>query len=232
MEMGSISFWELFSNADAFISHAAQAGGIYVYLLLFLIYFLETGIILFAILPGDSLIFVCGAASAAGILDPVNAFLAISFGAIFGNNLSYCIGVWLGNRIYDGSISWIDKNGMAKTQNFFKKHGSFTILLARFVPFVRSCAPMVAGAARMNLVSFNVSGVIGAVLWAGIILLLGDLFGNIPFVKNNLSLILITGILCGTVPIVCTAVWKELKSHCRSKNHPECTSQDNKNEKK
>ncbi len=209
--MGSISFWDLFSNADAFISHAAQAGGIYVYMLLLLIYFLETGVILCAILPGDSLIFVCGAAAAAGILDPVNAFLAIFLGAVLGNNLSYYVGVWLGNRIYDGSISWIDKNSMAKTQLFFQKHGNYTILLARFVPFVRSCAPMVAGAARMNLLSFNVSGVIGATLWAGIILLLGYLFGNIPFVKNNLSLILVTGILFGTVPILGTAIWKELK---------------------
>jgi len=136
---------------------------------------------------------------------------------IMGNNLSYYVGVWLGNRIYDGSISWIDKNGMAKTQLFFQKHGNYTILLARFVPFVRSCAPMVAGAARMNLVSFNISGAIGAVLWAGIILLLGYLFGNIPFVKNNLSLILVTGILCGTVPVLGTAIWKEFKAF-REKN--------------
>lgn len=142
------AFLEMFRNSDQFIAHMSAEYGIYVYLFLFTVYFLETGIVICALLPGDSLIFVSGAASAAGILNPLGAFLAIALGACFGNTVAYGIGYFLGSKIYDGSIKWIDQQQMAKTQAFFAKHGKLTIVLARFVPIIRSFAPLVAGAAK------------------------------------------------------------------------------------
>ena len=206
-------FLELFRNGDVFIAHVAQTYGALIYFFLFMIYFCETGIVVCALLPGDSLIFVTGAACATGILDPISAFLAISLGAILGNTLSYYIGLWLGNKIYDGSIKWIDQASMQKTQAFFAKHGGLTIVLARFVPVIRSFAPLVAGAAKMKIGFFELSGAVGAFAWAGIIICLGYLFGNIPFIKNNLSLILIGGIVLGLSPFVIGFIVKKWKSH-------------------
>lgn len=167
---------------------------------------------------GDSLIFVSGAASAAGILDPFGAFFAIALGACFGNTVAYAIGYYLGNKIYDGSIKWIDQQQMAKTQAFFVKHGKLTIVLARFVPIIRSFAPLVAGAAKMNRLNFEASGTVGAVLWAGIILSAGHLFGNIPFIKDNLSLILVGGIVLGLAPFVIGYIVKKWRQHPDPKN--------------
>lgn len=207
------AFLELFRNGDQFIAHMASEYGFYVYVFLFMVYFLETGIVVCALLPGDSLIFVTGAAAAAGILSPIGAFFAIALGACMGNTLSYAIGYYLGNKIYDGSIKWIDHASMMKTQDFFAKHGNLTIGLARFVPVIRSFAPLIAGAARMNRLNFEVSGTIGAVLWAGIIIAAGYLFGNIPFIKNNLSLILICGIVLGLAPFVIGFIVRKWKQH-------------------
>ena len=196
------AFLEMFRNSDQFIAHMSAEYGIYVYLFLFTVYFLETGIVICALLPGDLLIFVSGAASAAGILDPFGAFFAIALGACFGNTVAYAIGYYLGNKIYDGSIKWIDQQQMAKTQAFFVKHGKLTIVLARFVPIIRSFAPLVAG----------------AVLWAGIILSAGHLFGNIPFIKDNLSLILVGGIVLGLAPFVIGYIVKKWRQHPDPKN--------------
>ena len=130
----------------------------------------------------------------------------------------YAIGYYLGNKIYDGSIKWIDQQQMAKTQAFFAKHGKLTIVLARFVPIIRSFAPLVAGAAKMNRLNFEVSGTVGAVLWAGIILSAGHLFGNIPLIKDNLSLILVGGIVLGLAPFVIGYIVKKWRQHPDPKN--------------
>ena len=122
------------------------------------------------------------------------------------------------NKIYDGSIKWIDQQQMTKTQAFFAKHGKLTVVLARFVPIIRSFAPLVAGAAKMNRLNFEASGTVGAVLWAGIILSAGHLFGNIPFIKDNLSLILVGGIVLGLAPFVIGYIVKKWRQHPDPKN--------------
>ena len=179
------AFLEMFRNSDQFIAHMSAEYGIYVYLFLFTVYFLETGIVICALLPGDSLIFVSGAASAAGILNPLGAFLAIALGACFGNTVAYGIGYFLGSKIYDGSIKWIDQQQMAKTQAFFAKHGKLTIVLARFVPIIRSFAPLVAGAAKMSRLNFEVSGTVGAVLWAELSLPPVTFLGIFPSLRTT-----------------------------------------------
>ena len=181
---------ELFRNADHFIMYIAQTYGWWVYLVLFMIFYSETGIVICAFLPGDSLLFIAGAAAAAGALNP-----------------------WL--LIV---ISWIDQDALKKTHDFYEKHGGKTIVLARFVPIVRSFAPLVAGAAKMNPLRFELYSGGGAIVWVGGIVLAGYLFGNIPFIKNNLSLILVVGILAALVPFSCALLvqlWRKyvLKQH-------------------
>ncbi len=202
---------ELFRDADQFILHAAESYGIWIYFILFAIFFSETGIVICAFLPGDSLLFISGAAAATGVLNPLALILIITFGAIIGNTTNYYIGRWLGNKIYDGSITWIDQKALQRTHDFYEKHGGKTIVLARFIPIVRSFAPLVAGAARMDALKFELYSGFGALVWVGSLVGAGYLFGNIPFIKHNLSLILLLGILAALGPLtiaVLVQLWK------------------------
>ena len=203
---------ELFTNADHFLVTLATDYGAAVYAVMFLIYFLETGVVVCSFLPGDSLLFVAGTVAAAGTMNPLGLMLAVILGACFGNTLGFHTGRWLGSRIYDGSIKWIDSEKLAKTQGFYEKHGGKTIVLARFVPIVRAFAPLVAGAAKMSMGRFELFSGFGAVLWSVSIIGVGYLFGNIPVVKNNLSMILLLGVAAAAAgPVVVSLVWKYLQ---------------------
>ncbi len=200
---------ELFTNADHFLVTLATEYGWVVYLAMFLIFFAETGIVVMAFLPGDSLLFVSGTVAAAGTMSPWGLMLAVILGACVGNTLGFHTGRWLGNKIYDGSIRWINADKLHKTQIFYEKHGGKTIVLARFVPIVRAFAPLVAGAARMSMTRFEIYSALGAVIWAVSLIGVGYLFGNIPIVKNNLSMILLLGVIAaGMGPVVVAIGWK------------------------
>lgn len=200
---------ELFTNADHFLVTLATEYGWLVYAAMFLIFFLETGIVVMAFLPGDSLLFVAGTVAAAGTMSPWGLMLAVILGACLGNTLGFHTGRWLGNRIYDGSIRWIDAKKLQKTQVFYEKHGGKTIILARFVPIVRAFAPLVAGAAKMSMGRFELYSGLGAVIWAVGLIGLGYLFGNIPIVKNNLSMILLLGVIsAASGPVIVALAWK------------------------
>ena len=214
---------ELFTNADHFLVTLATEYGWLVYAAMFLIFFLETGIVVMAFLPGDSLLFVAGTVAAAGTMSPWGLMLAVILGACLGNTLGFHTGRWLGNRIYDGSIRWIDAKKLQKTQVFYEKHGGKTIVLARFVPIVRAFAPLVAGAAKMSIGRFELYSGLGAVIWAVGLIGLGYLFGNIPIVKNNLSMILLLGVIsAASGPVIVALAWKyqhTLKIFQRKKEH-------------
>lgn len=200
---------DLFTNADQFLVTLATEYGWLVYLAMFLIFFGETGIVVLAFLPGDSLLFVSGTVAAAGTMSPWGLMLAVILGACAGNTLGFHTGKWFGNKIYDGSISWIDAEKLHKTQIFYEKHGGKTIVLARFVPIVRAFAPLVAGAARMSMARFELYSGLGAILWAVSLIGVGYLFGNIPIVKNNLSMILLLGVVAAAMgPVVVAVGWK------------------------
>ena len=139
----------------------------------------------------------------------VYAAMFLILGACLGNTLGFHTGRWLGNRIYDGSIRWIDAKKLQKTQVFYEKHGGKTIVLARFVPIVRAFAPLVAGAAKMSMGRFELYSGLGAVIWAVGLIGLGYLFGNIPIVKNNLSMILLLGLIsAASGPVIVALAWK------------------------
>lgn len=186
---------ELFTNADHFLIKIATDYGTWIYVCMFLIFFFETGFVFMSFLPGDSLLFVSGTIAAAGTMNPLGLMLAVILGAIFGNSVGYGTGKWLGTKIYDGSIRWIDNTKLQKTHDFYKRHGGKTVVLARFIPIVRAFAPLIAGAARMNYLRFELYSGLGALVWAVSIIGAGYLFGNIPLIKDNLTMILLLGIL-------------------------------------
>jgi membrane-associated protein len=162
-----------------------------------------------AFLPGDSLLFVAGADAAqqAG-LNVVVLMVVITLAAILGNTVNYYIGAWLGHKVYDGTISWIDKAALDKTHNFYERWGGVTLILARFTPVVRSFAPLVAGASQMEIHKFQFYNAIGAALWVVSLVGAGYLFGNVPIVRENLGVILIVGIAAVVGPLVLAAVMR------------------------
>lgn len=200
---------ELFTQADHFLVTVASEYGMFVYTAMFLIFFCETGIVIMAFLPGDSLLFVAGTVAAAGTMNPWLLIIAVILGACAGNTLGFHTGRWLGKRIYDGSIHWINSEKLEKTNLFYQKHGGKTIILSRFVPIVRAFAPLVGGAARMSMLRFEFYSAIGAVIWAVSIIGAGYLFGNLPFVKNHLSMILVVGVISAAAgPVIVALCWE------------------------
>lgn len=210
---------DLFTNADRFLTTIATEYGILIYIVMFLIFFLETGIVVMAFLPGDSLLFVAGAVTASGAIDPWWLTAIVSLGAILGNTSNFYIGSWLGHKIYDGSISWIDQEALNKTHNFYMSHGGKTIFLARFVPIVRTFAPLIAGAASMPVSKFEFYSITGAIAWVYGLVWAGHLFGNIPFIKQHLTAILLCGIGFALIPTTFLALSRFLKRRRSAKSN-------------
>lgn len=206
--MQGINWADLFNAMDTFlIALVGQYGG-WVYFTLFCIFFSETGLVFMAFLPGDSLLFVAGAVAATGAMNVWLLMAVILAGAILGNTVNYYIGNWLGHKVYDGTIGWIDPVALRKTHDFYERHGGKTLVIARFMPVVRTFAPLVAGAGDMTFARFQVFNVIGAALWVFSLVGGGYLFGNVPFIKENLSIILIVGIVAVVAPLALAAIWR------------------------
>jgi len=207
--MEGINWVDLFTAMDKFLLAIVARNAFMVYVVLAAIFFSETGLVFMAFLPGDSLLFVAGAVAAqqAG-LNVVVLMVVITLAAILGNTVNYYIGAWLGHKVYDGTISWIDKAALDKTHNFYERWGGVTLILARFTPVVRSFAPLVAGASQMEIHKFQFYNAIGAALWVVSLVGAGYLFGNVPIVRDNLGIILIVGIAAVVGPLVLAAVMR------------------------
>ena len=192
---------DLVLHVDQHLATFVQHYGVWVYALLFAIIFIETGVVVMPFLPGDSLLFVVGAMCAVGVLSlPVS--LALLFAAaVSGNHSNYSIGYWLGPRVFQWERSrWFNKDAFNKAHEFFERYGGITLVLARFVPFLRTFAPFVAGVTRMSRAHFLFFDLVGGGLWICGVVLAGYFFGNIPWVKDNLdkiiwAMILIPGVL-------------------------------------
>jgi membrane-associated protein len=187
-----------------------------VYLTLAAIFFSETGLVFMAFLPGDSLLFVAGAVSAlpqaqAKGLNVHLLTIVITLAAVIGNTVNYAIGAWLGKKVYDGTIGWIDQDALKKTHDFFERHGGKTVMIARFIPVIRSFAPLVAGASGMDFRRFQVFNVLGALTWVVSLVYGGFLFGNIPIIRDNLGIILIVGIAAVVGPLLLAALMRLLR---------------------
>lgn len=187
---------------DVYLDQVISQYGGWTYGLLFVIVFLETGLVVTPFLPGDSLIFAAATFAARGSLNPWVIFTLLSLAAVIGDSVNYSIGRRVGRRAYTGEIRWIRKEYMERTHAFFEKHGGKTIFLARFVPIIRTFAPFVAGVSHMSYGFFFRWNVIGGITWVATFTLLGYFFGNIPFVQKNFELVIIAIILISFIPAV------------------------------
>lgn len=176
------------------------------YVILALIIFAETGLVVMPLLPGDSLLFAAGAFAGLGSLNPWVLFFLLTAMAIIGDTVNYWIGSWIGPRAFSGEVRWLKKEYLDRTHAFFAKHGGKTIILARFVPIVRTFAPFVAGVGTMNYSRFLTYNVIGAVVWVGLFVWLGYFFGNLPFVRENFGMVIIAIIILSVMPVVIEAI--------------------------
>ena len=182
-----------------------------VYALLFGIVFAETGLVIFPFLPGDTLLFMGGAFCATGGMNaPLLIFLLVT-AAITGNTVNYFVGRAIGQQAYTRNYRWLDRNALEKTHAFFDTHGGKTIVLARWLPVVRTFAPFVAGISGMSHTRFQVYNVAGALLWVVVLVAAGYFFGNIPVIRDHLNTIVLIGLAAAVVPVVLAAALRFLK---------------------
>ncbi len=196
-----IQLGQSFLHLDDHLSAAIQNYGTWTYLFLFLIVFFETGLVITPFLPGDSLLFVAGTLCAKGSLEHTWVILLLSGAAILGDTLNYGIGHLLAPRIFRGErIRFLKPEYLERTHQFFERHGGKTIILARFLPIIRTFAPFLAGAGSMNYRRFLLYNVIGGGLWVLIFIMGGYFFGNLPIVKKNFSFVILAIIVLSLVP--------------------------------
>jgi membrane-associated protein len=192
---------DIFLHLDRHLGDFVQAHGAGTYGFLFLIVFLETGFVVTPFLPGDSLLFACGAIAATGALDPFALFGLLAGAAILGDNSNYWVGRAIGPRAFTGKIRFLKREHLVKTQAFYGRHGGKTVVLARFVPIIRTFAPFVAGVGTMPYARFLAYSVGGGITWVGSCVLAGYAFGNIPVVKDNFSLVVLGIVVVSLLPI-------------------------------
>jgi membrane-associated protein len=183
-------------HVDVHLATFVQTYGAWVYALLFLIIFIETGVVVMPFLPGDSLLFVVGALAGAGLMNLPLVMALLVAAAILGNQSNYAIGRFFGPKVFQWEDSrFFNKKAFDQAHAFYEKYGGITLIVARFMPFLRTFAPFVAGVAQMTRRRFTVFDVTGGVLWVGSVTMAGYLFGNIPWVKEHLDKIIWSAIL-------------------------------------
>ncbi|HRH81367.1 MAG TPA: DedA family protein [Thiobacillaceae bacterium] len=194
-------FIDLFLHLDRHLALFVAQHGAWVYALLFLIVFMETGFVVTPFLPGDSLLFVAGAVAAAGGMEIQWVMLTLVAAALCGDNVNYWVGRFLGPRMFrfEGS-RWLKKDNLDRTHAFMERHGPKAIIIARFVPIVRTFVPFVCGVGRLTYARFLAFSVLGALLWVGLLVPLGYFFGNLPAVKSNLSVAILGIVFLSILP--------------------------------
>ncbi len=196
------TLWDFAVHLDAHLAAFIARHGAWVYGLLFVIVFCETGLVVTPFLPGDSLLFVVGTLAAAGGMDIVLVMALLVAAALCGDNTNYWIGRWVGPKVFrDDNARWLNRRHLDRTHAFYERHGGKAIILARFVPIVRTYVPFVAGIGTMPYLRFLAFSVAGALLWVGALCQLGYWFGNIPAVKQNLAVVIVVIVVVSVLPI-------------------------------
>jgi len=194
-------FIDLFLHLDTHLQTVIQSYGTWTYVILFLIIFCETGLVVTPILPGDSLLFAAGAFAATGSLDLAWLLMLLSVAAVLGDAVNYAIGHFMGPKVFSQPDSrFLKREYLDRTHQFYEKYGGKTIIIARFVPIVRTFAPFVAGVGSMTYAKFASYNVIGGLLWVGVCVLAGYAFGNIPVVQENFTLVILGIIFVSILP--------------------------------
>ena len=198
-------------HLDQYLNLLIQNYGLWIYLILFLIVSAETGLVVFPFLPGDSLLFAAGAFAALGALDITWLLLVFSAAALLGDTVNYEIGKFLGQTIYESpNVRLIKKEHLLKTHAFYEKHGPITIIIARFMPIIRTFAPFVAGVGAMHYVKFIFYNIIGGLLWTCLFTLGGYYLGNFPVIKQNFSLFIIGVIIISVAPVIISVIKQKM----------------------
>ncbi|QXH57184.1 DedA family protein [Pseudomonas maumuensis] len=194
---------DLILHLDAYLDLLVNNYGPWIYAILFAVIFCETGLVVMPFLPGDSLLFIAGAVAAGGGMDPVLLAGLLMAAAILGDSTNYVIGRTAGERLFRNPNSKIfRKDYLQRTHDFYQRHGGKTVTLARFLPILRTFAPFVAGIAHMHYPRFLAFSVAGSLLWVGGLVTLGYFFGNVPFIKQHLSLMVVAIILLSLIPMI------------------------------
>jgi len=194
------TFVEYFLHLDKHLGQVIQTYGFWTYLILFLIIFCETGLVVTPILPGDSLLFVAGTFAAIGALRPDVLFVVLSIAAVAGDSVNYAIGHAIGPRVFRENYRFLKREYLDRTEQFYERHGGKTIIIARFMPIIRTFAPFVAGVGSMRYPRFLAYNVAGGIAWIGLFVYGGYFFGNIPVVKRNFTLVILGIIFVSILP--------------------------------
>lgn len=203
------TFIDIVLHLDRHLVELVQEYGVWVYAILFAIIFSETGFVVTPFLPGDSLLFVAGAVAASGAMDVHLLVVLLIVAAIAGNSVNYAIGRWLGKKFFtDKGSRWLNPRHLDKAHAFYEEHGGKAVIISRFLPIVRTYIPFVAGLGAMEPGRYTAFNVAGGVLWVASLCYAGFFFGNIPWIKGNLTLIIVGIIVVSLVPVV----WAWLKS--------------------
>lgn len=197
-----LQFIDLVLHLDKHLAVLVQQYGPWIYAILFFIVFAETGFVVVPFLPGDSLLFVAGALAAIGDMALMPLMLSLSLAAVLGNSLNYVIGRWFGHRILAWNSRLLNRAALEKTHAFFEVHGGKTLVISRFLPLLRTFAPFVAGMGEMGYGRFTFYNVVGGVSWVVSLSLAGYWFGNLPLIKNNLSLVIVLIIAVSLLPAI------------------------------
>jgi membrane-associated protein len=206
------SGWDLLVHLDRHLATLLQQHGAWVYLLLFVIIFCETGLVVTPFLPGDSLLFIAGALAAGDRIDVHLLALLLVAAAVLGNTVNYSIGRFIGPRVFHWEESrYFNRKALDRAHAFYERHGGKTIVITRFVPILRTFAPFVAGIARMTYLSFTAYNVAGALAWVLSLLYAGYWFGNVPFVKENLTMVIVGIVVLSVTPLAVEYVRQRLK---------------------
>jgi len=214
LNMDIQNMMDLFLHLDKHLAVVASTWGVWIYVLLFLIIFIETGLVAMPFLPGDSLLFVAGAIAALGGMSLPLLMALLSVAAIAGDAVNYSVGKWVGHKVFAWENSrWFNKDAFNKTHAFYEEHGAITIVVGRFLPFIRTFTPFVAGVAQMTYPKFAFYNVIGGLIWVCGLTGIGFLVGNHPWVQANFSLVALALIVIPSLP----AVWVFLKHMMQSR---------------
>ncbi len=207
-----LSGWDLLFHLDRHLAVLLQQHGAWVYLLLFVIIFCETGLVVTPFLPGDSLLFIAGALAAGGAIDVHLLALLLVAAAVLGNTVNYSIGRYIGPKVFHWEESrFFNRRALDRAHAFYEKHGGKTIVITRFVPILRTFAPFVAGIARMTYLSFTAYNLAGALAWVLSLLYAGYWFGNVPFVNHNLTWVILGIVVLSVTPLAFEYVRQRLK---------------------
>ena len=194
--------WDFFLHLDEHLAAFVAQHGAWVYALLFAIVFTETGMVVMPFLPGDTLLFVVGAIAAAGGMDIVTVMCVLVAAALTGDNVNYWIGRWAGPKVFRAEDArWFSRRHLERTHAFYERHGGKAIVIARFVPIVRTYVPFVAGIGSMTYAKFLAYSVAGALLWVVSLCLIGYWFGNLPLVKDNLGVVAVLIVALSMTPL-------------------------------